>query len=547
MKKKVLALAVTGVLAGAAGSANATLSIIPEGQGHILMVPYFSVQAGNSTLLNIVNTDTVRGKAVKVRFRSALDSDDIYDFQVFLSPGDMWTAEVSKAASGKAKLATSDTSCTLPANVNGEFVVARLGGDADSKARQTREGYVEILNMADIVDDGTNVSSTTAQKLDSLFYQVKHQNGVPPCNFTTLSNIEDMVDSGADDAVTYNDLTAPTATLFGNVTLINVPSAAAYTYGAVAIRALDPTRIVYSQQSNAPVTACETIGGFPNICATADGVLRSDADAGGALYATAEYDFPDLSTPLEVSVTAATTQADLLSRALLANGLSNEYITEDGISAETDWVVSLMTRRYHVAGRGRQQDGVSTATSGFYNPTDKVGPTGPFLNVDNAASSNVTITKLTEYASDGRSAKVKIGAYSYWGREEQKPGTSGAGVVISPNELEEPTVVRLPAEVSVIGINQGAVTASKVLGSEAALNFTNLDLNSGFVNGWATLNLDNGANNWLGLPAVGMAFVKAVHPSVAAGVSGVFGGNWTHRYTTPASAGSASLPLDQAR
>jgi hypothetical protein len=515
------------------------------------MVPYFSVQAGNSTLLNIVNTDTVRAKAVKVRFRSALDSDDIYDFQVFLSPGDMWTAEISKAASGKAKLATSDTSCTLPANVNGEFVTARLGGDTDSKARQTREGYVEILNMMDILPDGVDANSTTGQKLDSLFYQVKHQNGVPPCNIAVLGKIEQQAFTSAFDDATVGllgDLTAPTATLFGNVTLINVPSAAAYTYGATAVAATTATRIVYSQQSNSPVTACETIGDFPNICATADGVLRSDADAAGALYATAEYDFPDLSTPLEVSVTAASTQADLLSRALMANGLSNEYITEDGISAETDWVVSLMTRRYHVAGRGRVQDGVAAATTGFYNPTDKLGPTGPFLNVDNNASSTSTsITKLTEYASDGRSSKVKIGAYSYWGREEQKPSTTGAGIVISPNELEEPTIVRLPAEVSVIGINQGAIAASKVLGSESAMAFTDLTLNSGFVNGWATLNLDNGANNWTGLPAVGMAFVKAVHPAVSAGVSGVFGGNWTHRYTTPAVVGSASLPLTEAR
>ncbi|MFO1212060.1 MAG: hypothetical protein U1E74_05750 [Paenacidovorax caeni] len=38
-------------------------------RGHILTVPYFA-QGTNKTLLNIVNTDTVNGKAVKLRYRA---------------------------------------------------------------------------------------------------------------------------------------------------------------------------------------------------------------------------------------------------------------------------------------------------------------------------------------------------------------------------------------------------------------------------------------------------------------------------------------------
>ena len=55
----------------------------PDGIGHILLVPYFSTNNGNTTLLSIVNTDVTNGKAVKVRFRSAANSDDIFDFQVY--------------------------------------------------------------------------------------------------------------------------------------------------------------------------------------------------------------------------------------------------------------------------------------------------------------------------------------------------------------------------------------------------------------------------------------------------------------------------------
>jgi hypothetical protein len=126
--------------------------VIAGGIGHQLIIPYFNVQNSNATLINLVNTDAINGKAVKVRFRGAANSDDVYDFQVYLSPGDVWTATISKANSGKAQLTTSDKSCTLPTSVNGEFVTARVNPSltGDNLAAQTREGYVEIFNMADI-------------------------------------------------------------------------------------------------------------------------------------------------------------------------------------------------------------------------------------------------------------------------------------------------------------------------------------------------------------------------------------------------------------
>lgn len=56
---------------GAAFAAAGDVSVNPNGDGHILLVPYYTVQDGNVTAFNIVNTDTKNGKAVKVRFRGA--------------------------------------------------------------------------------------------------------------------------------------------------------------------------------------------------------------------------------------------------------------------------------------------------------------------------------------------------------------------------------------------------------------------------------------------------------------------------------------------
>ena len=157
MKKTILALGVSTLLAGLATTASAQspltspLVVTPTNIGHILVVPYFTAQEGNATLLNIVNTDKVNGKALKVRFRGASNSDDVFDFTLFLSPGDVWAAEISQNPStGLARLSTSDNSCTLPTQVNRDFITARVNPKADT-ANETREGYIEILNAADIV------------------------------------------------------------------------------------------------------------------------------------------------------------------------------------------------------------------------------------------------------------------------------------------------------------------------------------------------------------------------------------------------------------
>src|SRR5256885_9272446 len=87
MKKNVLALSIATMIGGLgfAGAASAALTVNESGTGHILVVPYYTAQNGNATVFHLTNTDLVNGKAVKVRFRGASNSDDVLDFQVFRS------------------------------------------------------------------------------------------------------------------------------------------------------------------------------------------------------------------------------------------------------------------------------------------------------------------------------------------------------------------------------------------------------------------------------------------------------------------------------
>ena len=77
MKSNVIALAIAGVASLCAVNAHAiqeltgaeavNLQLSESGAGHMLLVPYFSTQNGNASLLSLINMDETNGKAVKVR------------------------------------------------------------------------------------------------------------------------------------------------------------------------------------------------------------------------------------------------------------------------------------------------------------------------------------------------------------------------------------------------------------------------------------------------------------------------------------------------
>src|SRR5580765_5218653 len=155
-KKKSLCAALAGIGAlGAVGAAQA-VNLNPDGLGQVLIYPYYTTRtspAGNvyNSLLSVVNS-TASVKAVKVRFLEGKNSREVLDFNLFLSPKDVWTAGIVPFAVGNgAGIITADQSCTLPAIppiVGKAFVNFAYSGDgAGSTLDRTNEGYVEIIEM----------------------------------------------------------------------------------------------------------------------------------------------------------------------------------------------------------------------------------------------------------------------------------------------------------------------------------------------------------------------------------------------------------------
>ena len=105
------------------------------------------------------------------------------DFNLFLSQHDVWTAAILPTRRAARGVGTLDKSCTLPpvspARRPDAFVNFAYVGRNDDKGGttldRTKEGYVEIIEMATFATDSTTSQSVT------------HVDGVPPCTTTSAT------------------------------------------------------------------------------------------------------------------------------------------------------------------------------------------------------------------------------------------------------------------------------------------------------------------------------------------------------------------------
>jgi len=585
MKKNVMALSIAAMIGGLgfAGAASAdvvigngagtvadyavskittptanALEVTNAGVGHALIVPYFNAQNGNMTVLHVTNTDQTNGKVAKVRFRSASNSDDLLDFQVFLSPGDVWTAAVVADANGLAQIVTADNTCTVPALAAGvpqsfNNSTARLPSFVTEAQRNalTREGYVEIFNVADITAlkafDTNGALNAAGPNRSALYTATKHVNGVAPCSVAgsaarTLLNNAAIADYTTQAQVAAAGLDSGSGGLMGDWYIINVPQTTTFSGAATAIVANTGPGTApaignfrhFAQLGNALVTG--NADGANGV--TADPLFRNVNvfDATGAKVTAAalpmlNYDAPDLSTPFFSAASSANTlaQATRLLTALSVKSITNQYALDTGITAKTDWVFSMPARRYNVAANysavtGTGATGATTANAKYRLFTDlnaSATQAGewfyPAVNagVYDAGGGTYKAGGNTTVDTNGNIC-VYADGQKFFDREET---SATAGPVFSPGTASS---VSFCGEVSVLAFQD---TGTSVLGASVARN----TVTSGFyTNGWGVIDTTNAAQ---GLPLLGGAFIKLSNPQAGAGVSGTYGISWEHRFT----------------
>jgi len=507
MKKSILASSIAAAVFGLGAVTGAQAQ-----SGDFLLVPYFSAQGANATLLSIVNTDTVNGKAVKVRFRGAANSDDLFDFQVFLSPADVFTANIAKGADGRAVFTTTDASCTKPAasTLNTTpFLTSRLDPalSTDAKANGTREGYVEIINMADIPPKRTasGAASTLLETLvagvvtpatnspNPLFTAIKHVKSVAPCSGSAFTALDAAaaLSGGTTPAATYG-MTPGTGRLMANWTIVNTTNAAAFGGEATEIAFADrPTAVIYAPQIGGAAPTIANYSADPLFLTSADAQKFGSTAIASAAVTAGMYDLPDLSTSVLGVNTPAGTAAQIagITSQLVSSRISNEFAVESAINGSTDWVFSMPTRRYHVAMAYGQ---IATGDDGRRFNTLLQGTSG----------AGYAVFPKTGTSLVGGLICVDLSTITPYDREENTPVSSTA-TVVSPSTVAGGA--KLCGETSVMSFNNGVGTTKAL---EASVAVTSIDV--GYAAGWATM-----ANSF---PIIGGAFQRAAFGAQGFGV-----------------------------
>ncbi len=470
MKRNSLTTAVVAGIAGVAGFAGLAnaVDLNPDGLGQVLIYPYYTVNKSQDTLFSVVNTDPVNGKAVKVRFLEGYNSREVLDFNLYLSPNDVWTARVSQTSDdGGGAVFTSDLSCTDPAIPAGgvAFRTAAFDGSGPVPADEgpqditrTREGYMELISMGDI---------DPASALAGLTF---HVDGVPPgC-------------SSINDAVASAGIVAPTGGLFGDTDIVNVGEGTIFPYTADALDGFSEIPL-YSPSSNLNPSLQDANN--PSIAV--NGVARAFVFEGGGNLLTADY----------------ANGIDAVSAVFMVDAIYNEYIVQDSLGANTDWIVTFPTKRFYVD-----------------KDVYPANPTAPFVE---------------PFHSPGESNIVVVP--SMYDREENTTVVQGD---FSPPISTQPN--SLPFEVNVISFlrDTGVGDPSGVLGSFLRPNIVPFA-----DSGWMKMDLASGdagahllpggitptgaAVTLVGLPTTGHYAFNVINANAAPGLLANYGGLFRHR------------------
>lgn len=511
MKKNSLATAIIAGVAGVAGLVGVAqaVNLNPDGLGQVLLYPYYTVNGGNSTLITVVNT-TDKVKAVKVRFLEYANSAEVYDFNLYLSPYDVWATNVQPAGADPddpAMPVTNDKSCTVPNVLPGTFLTYQFDtwdfdalfwkGDA-----RTRQGYVEMIEMG-VIDDSDPEGAKYAAAATHW-----NNSGVPGTVIGgarwDCARLEAAWDGGIWEANPNRYMLPPSGGLFGTGAIVNVERGRALSYNAVAIDGF------YMMRDG---TTLHTDPGsvLPDLseAMTAPGIATARIFSNG--------NYHEISYPLGVDAVAAV---------LMSRFIYNEYNIAQGIGAASEWVITFPTKRvYTYFGAGNPINSNSTAMRPFI-ANFPVWFSGTDEEAFNAALA---------YRGSCHSYR-----FDYWDREERKVTRD---LVPSPPPPVPGFSLCSEANVLAFGQTIGATSPTRILGATSAFGGSGL---SGFAypEGWARLELDQTAAGFqyylpratddqvmIGQPVVGFWVSEVVNDNVGDGLRVNLGGLNPHRYS----------------
>lgn len=112
-RTKTAAAVATALLAALSMSPASAVNVSNDELGDAGFSAYYTVRGGQQTNISLVNTSNDYVVAVKLRFHEFANSRDVRDFNIFLSPNDVWVGTVGLRGSTPF-IQTTDLSCTSP-------------------------------------------------------------------------------------------------------------------------------------------------------------------------------------------------------------------------------------------------------------------------------------------------------------------------------------------------------------------------------------------------------------------------------------------------
>jgi len=594
MNRKNLTAAVLAGLAGVAGIAGTAqaVNLNPDGIGQVLIYPYYTSNGGNQTILSVVNT-TDAAKAVKVRFLEGFNSREVLDFNLYMSPNDVWAAAVADD-SGTPTLYIPDDSCTAPylyeMGSGGpgvqEFLSLAYNDVKDSKGNvvfendggptgieRAAEGHFEMIEMGTIVEeDCTDDDDPVLGPVEETFCDITHRMHFEYDEKDKLikgtgewfpGNCEQLSDNwtsgvGVSDGIWItdpdHDISRNSGGLFGGAAIVNSENGTMYSYNAHAIQGFD-----------------KSDGDLHKVPGTSLPSLNSgDQDTAWVFFGvpTNEAKELDYGSP----------HVDAVSAVFMHENIMNEYALDEALAASTEWVVTFPTKSFYVddtifafiSDENWVPDGDDPECNSWVpgeefpfgdsplyvegpstepdpNPiqtADWVGCT--YINVGEVLVPGEAREPFTELF-DGKACE--LASLQVWDRNERTPSIDPRSGVIPPvvspsipgacdpsiQFCEDATPFELCYEVNVLRFGDGVIFDTPEIEGSSLL----LEVAVPYENGWGRIDLGfdphhQDEESLVGLPAIGFAAYEFENAFVTGGdgvqdVKAFYGGLFGHR------------------
>ncbi|MCG7983996.1 MAG: hypothetical protein JAY90_14765 [Candidatus Thiodiazotropha lotti] len=532
LRKSKIAAAM--LMATATAGVNAAF-VNTDGTGQVALLPYYNVNNNILTNINITNTTDLY-KVVKVRFRESRISADVLDFNIYMSPYDVWNGTIRlNAGSGVANIITEDESCTFPGKALLQAGVDfRNIYDATTDEDLT-EGYVEVIEMGVVADgagpatdggetaeidgsgtaDGTITAATNDRSIPAgLLHDATgmpadcsvvsdawnagavdaNVNGFEPGALTTegvatSSATNDPYDGTLNAGLVYE--AADRGGINAYAIMINAADGAAFVEQGTHIdgyatvpqhyRSNDSANYLLPSLASGDVTQADMLNADATAVKTTGALSLTEFDTGAVNDITPNPSIPMGSNPFPVAV------------ALSADAVAAPYFTEANINGGTD-IVATFPMRKHGVYNGQiltlDLDGTGplAACDGTLDDGVDDGATVAVPNVGTVNDYPATGAAYCDnagYTSSTPDVQVTLSYYDY---EEQTATVAPGSDDFSPVPIDAPTVIALEREVNVINVQRSDATSASVLGTPAA-NVFNWTLDAGFEAGWVQIGM----------------------------------------------------------